>query len=88
MTNICHQQASLTHTPWQPFGTERAPGNCLPRRRVVKMYKIQWKYHTEEEATWETEDYLNRHFPGFLGSTLGISISISVTYPISGRDSF
>ena len=58
------------------------------RRRVVKMYKVQWNHHTEEEATWETEDYLNRHFPGFLGSTLGISISISVTYPISGRDSF
>ena len=54
------------------------------------MYKIQWNHHTEEEATWETEDYLNRHFPGFLGSTLGISISISVSfhYPITGRDSF
>jgi hypothetical protein len=56
------------------------------RRKMVKMYKIQWNHHTEEEATWETEDYLNRHFPGFLGSTVGISISISVIYPISGRD--
>ena len=57
-------------------------------RKMVKMYKIQWNHHTKEEATWETEDYLNRHFPGFLGSTPGISISISVIYPISGRDSF
>ena len=24
-------------------------------RKVVKMYKIQWNHHTEEEATWETE---------------------------------
>ena len=22
------------------------------RRKVVKMYKIQWSHHTEEEATW------------------------------------
>ena len=25
------------------------------RRQKVKMYKIQWNHHTEEEATWETE---------------------------------
>jgi hypothetical protein len=30
------------------------------------MYKIQWSHHTEEEATWETEDYLNTKNPGFL----------------------
>ena len=35
------------------------------------MYKIQWKYHTEEEATLETENYLNQNFPGFLDSTQG-----------------
>ena len=23
------------------------------RRKVVKMYKIQWSHHTEEEATWK-----------------------------------
>ena len=39
-------------------------------RKVVKMYKIQWSHHTEEEATWETEDYLNRH-PGFISFTSG-----------------
>jgi hypothetical protein len=27
----------------------------ITRRKVVKMYKIQWSHHTEEEATWETE---------------------------------
>ena len=36
------------------------------RNQVVKMYKVQWDHCSEEEATWETEDYLNRHFPGFL----------------------
>ena len=42
------------------------------------MYKIQWNHHTEEEANWETESYLNQHYPGFLPSTPGNSISVSV----------
>jgi hypothetical protein len=32
------------------------------------MYKIQWSHHTEEKATWETEEYLNTKYPGFLQS--------------------
>jgi hypothetical protein len=36
------------------------------RRKSVTMYKILWSHHTEEEATWETEHYLNTHYPGFL----------------------
>ena len=35
------------------------------RREKVKMYKIQWNHHTEEEATWETEHYLQQNFPDF-----------------------
>jgi hypothetical protein len=38
------------------------------RRQTVRMYKIQWSHHTEEEATWETEDFLNTKYPGFLQS--------------------
>jgi hypothetical protein len=38
------------------------------RRQKVRMYKIQWSHHTEQEATWETEDYLNTKYPGFLPS--------------------
>jgi hypothetical protein len=38
------------------------------RRHIVKMYKIQWSHHTEEEATWETEEYLNTKYLGFLQS--------------------
>ena len=48
------------------------------RRKVVKMYKIQWNHHTEEEANWETESYLNQQFLGFLGSTPGTSITIPI----------
>jgi hypothetical protein len=38
------------------------------RRQKVKMYKIQWSNHTEEEATWETEQFLNTKYPDFLES--------------------
>jgi hypothetical protein len=30
----------------------------LTHRRKNKMYKVQWSNHTEDEATWECEDYL------------------------------
>jgi hypothetical protein len=36
------------------------------QRHTVEMYKIQWSHHTEEESTWETEEYLNTKYPGFL----------------------
>jgi hypothetical protein len=35
-------------------------------RQRVKMYKIQWSHHTEEEATCETEQFLNTKYPDFL----------------------
>jgi ribosomal 50S subunit-recycling heat shock protein len=36
------------------------------RRQKVKMYKIQWSHHTEEEATWETVHFLNTKYLCFL----------------------
>jgi hypothetical protein len=36
------------------------------KRATVKMFKIQWNHHTEEEATCETENYLQKNFPDFL----------------------
>ena len=38
----------------------------LTRRRAIKFYKVQWTNHSEEEATWEREEYLRREFPNFL----------------------
>jgi hypothetical protein len=37
-------------------------------RRTLKFYKIQWKQHTEDEATWETQDFVEKNFPRFLAS--------------------
>ena len=40
----------------------------ITRRRTIKFYKIQWNQHSEEEATWESEDFLLEQFPEFLAS--------------------
>ena len=54
-------------------------------RKVVKMYKIQWSHHTEEEATWEMEEYLNRQYPGFFNFTPGTIPPVpNSDNPISG----
>ena len=37
-------------------------------RRTIKFYKIQWSNHTEDEATWESEDYLRANYPDFLSA--------------------
>jgi hypothetical protein len=31
--------------------------NRVTSRKTIKFYKIQWSNHTEEEATWESEDF-------------------------------
>jgi hypothetical protein len=35
----------------------------LTRRRKIKFFKVQWSNHSEDEATWEREDYLRKEFP-------------------------
>jgi hypothetical protein len=40
----------------------------VTRRKTLKFYKIQWNQHSEDEATWETQDFLDKNFPGFLAS--------------------
>jgi hypothetical protein len=29
------------------------------RRKMIKLFMIQWTNHSEEEATWESEDFLH-----------------------------
>jgi hypothetical protein len=56
------------------------------RRQAVRMYKIQGSHHMEEEATWETEDYLNTNYPGFLQSRNCEFFSPSLRYQIQSQD--
>jgi hypothetical protein len=35
----------------------------VKRNNMIKMCKVQWSHHTEEEATWEREEELKAKFP-------------------------
>jgi hypothetical protein len=37
----------------------------VTRRKTIKFYKIQWSNHAEEEATWESEDFIRSRHPDF-----------------------
>jgi hypothetical protein len=37
----------------------------VTRNKKIKMCKVQWSHHTEEEATWEREEELKAQLPCF-----------------------
>jgi hypothetical protein len=37
----------------------------VTQNKKIKMCKVQWSHHTEEEATWEREEELKVEFPSF-----------------------
>jgi hypothetical protein len=37
----------------------------VTRNKKIKMWKVQWSHHTEEEATWEREEELKAEFSSF-----------------------
>jgi hypothetical protein len=39
--------------------------DCVTRHKTIKFFKIQWNNHSEEEATWECEDFLHSRHPEF-----------------------
>jgi hypothetical protein len=68
-TEIIEQQAieiepdlSYVEQPLQILDTKER----ITRRKRLKMYKILWDHRTIDEATWETENYLQKNFPEFL----------------------
>jgi hypothetical protein len=40
--------------------------DCVTRHKIIKFFKIQWSNHSEEEATWESEDFLRSRHPDFI----------------------
>jgi hypothetical protein len=50
----------------------------VTRNKRIKMCKVQWSHHNEEEATWERDEELKVEFPSFFSDP---SESL-------GRDSF
>ena len=43
----------------------------VTRTKTIKLCKVQWNHHTEEEATWETEEFLRSNFPDCLPKEAG-----------------
>jgi hypothetical protein len=37
----------------------------VTRHKTIKFFKVQWSNQTEEEATWESEEFLHSHHPDF-----------------------
>ena len=35
----------------------------ITQNRRIRMCKVQWNHHSEDEATWEREDNLKAEFP-------------------------
>jgi hypothetical protein len=50
----------------------------VTRNKKIKICKVQWSHHTENEATWEREEELKAEFPSFF----------SDSFESRGRDSF
>jgi hypothetical protein len=40
--------------------------DCVTRRKTIKFFKIQWRNHTKEEATWERENLQRSRHPDFV----------------------
>ena len=51
----------LTYTEYPTRINETA--ERITRNKVIKMCKVQWSHHLEDEATWEREDELKAEFP-------------------------
>ena len=40
----------------------------VTRKKTITFYKVQWSNQSEEEATWEQEEYLQTKYPEFLAA--------------------
>jgi hypothetical protein len=41
----------------------------VTKNKVIKMCKVQWSHHGEDEATWEREEELQIEFPHLFPSS-------------------
>jgi hypothetical protein len=40
----------------------------VTRNMVIRVWKVQWSHHTEDEATWEHEEELILDYPELFSS--------------------
>ena len=43
----------------------------VTRNQISKFYKVQWSNHSEREATWETEEFVQSKCPDLLQTHQG-----------------
>jgi hypothetical protein len=44
----------------------------VTRRSTIRMCKVKWGHHSEEEATWERQDLKAKYLKLFAGPTLNL----------------
>jgi hypothetical protein len=59
-------QEDLTYNEKPTQILERA--DRVTRRNTIRMCKVKWGHHSEEEATWEIEDDLRAKYPELFAS--------------------
>jgi hypothetical protein len=50
----------------------RETADRVTRRNTIRMCKVKWGHHSEEEATWEREDDLRAKYPNSLLASLNL----------------
>jgi hypothetical protein len=40
----------------------------VTRRSTIRMCKVKWSHHSEEEATWKRDDDLKAKYPEFFAN--------------------
>jgi hypothetical protein len=61
-----HVQEDLTYTE-HPVKILETSERVI-RNKKIKMCRVQWSHHTEDEATWEREDELRKTYPDLFAS--------------------
>ena len=55
----------------------------LTRSKVIKFYKVIWNNHSEQDATWEHEDYLRRFI--LVSTRNGRSCNLGTRFLLGGK---
>jgi hypothetical protein len=59
------EKDAVAYESWTPVKLLGQQDRVM-RRWTIHFYKVQWRRHSEEEATWETKDFLHSNYPNFL----------------------
>jgi hypothetical protein len=66
LLEVLEVQEDLTYTEHSVKVLETS--ERVTRNKRIKMCRVQWSHHTEDEATWEREDELRKTYPDLFAS--------------------